>query len=75
MYRLWRCSTHFADPTLPAFDDSVTAARRLHADLGAASRLVLARALTDRAMLLITAHRYPEALVDYEEALGHFGTP
>jgi hypothetical protein len=73
VYRLWHCGHRFLEPTLPAFDNSVAAARRLHAEAGVTGRPALARALTDRAMLLIAGARYPDALADYEEALNLLG--
>ncbi|MCP2323355.1 hypothetical protein HDA40_001862 [Hamadaea flava] len=73
-YWLWHHGYRFLEPTLPAFNDSVTAARMWHSTDAPRRRPALARALTDRAMLLITGHHYTEALTDYEEALYLMGT-
>ena len=59
---LWRRSHMFREPTLPAFDTSVEAARR-------AGSAALARALTDRALIRVTAHHYTDGLTDYLTAL------
>lgn len=68
-YWLWRRGYRFLEPALPAFDDSVTAARRRHDQDGPPGRPALGAALADRAMLLVAGHRYADALGDYERAL------
>jgi hypothetical protein len=72
VYRLWRCGHTFFDPTIPALHDSVAAARRAYGESEAVGRLLLARALTDRATVYVAGHRYTEALADYQEALPLF---
>ncbi|MEV4134165.1 hypothetical protein AB0J72_18585 [Dactylosporangium sp. NPDC049742] len=69
VYWLWRHGHRFLEPALPAFNDSVEAARRLHTETTATGRPLLIHALTDRAMILTAGHRYPDALHDYHEAL------
>lgn len=73
-YWLWRQSHRFLEPTLPFFDNSVAAARRLPVEEGDGRPPALVNALTDRAMLLVIGGRYPEALSDYTEALKLLGT-
>lgn len=59
----------FLENLRPLFDDSVTFAQRL-ADQGSdRCALVLARALTDRAMLLVAGKSYSEALGDFRAAI------
>ncbi|MEV6927341.1 hypothetical protein AB0M46_22945 [Dactylosporangium sp. NPDC051485] len=69
MYWLWRHGHRFLEPALPAFNDSVDVARRLHTQTAATGRPSLIHALTDRAMILTAGYRYPDALNDYHEAL------
>ncbi len=69
VYWLWRNGHRFLEPALPAFNDSVDTARRLHTRTPATGRPPLIHALTDRAMILTAGHRYSEALNDYREAL------
>jgi hypothetical protein len=69
VYWLWHQGHRFLAPALPAFDDSVAAARHWHDESGLFGGPALARALTDRAMLLVAWHRCPNALADYEQAL------
>ncbi len=57
------------EPCLSYFDESVEAARRWHGQDGKAGRPALVRALTDRAVFLVSGHRYVQALTDYEQAL------
>jgi hypothetical protein len=73
-YWLWHHGARFLETTLPFFDDSVAAARRLDPDEGGTHRSMLARALTDRAMVLVTGQRYTDALADYAAAL-NLATP
>ncbi|MEU4164792.1 hypothetical protein [Actinoplanes sp. NPDC026670] len=70
VYWLWHHGYRFLEPSLPAFDDSVEAARRLLAHSPGPGRPALISALTDRAVLLTAGHRDADALNDYEEALG-----
>jgi hypothetical protein len=51
----------------------VAAARRFAGDRAPGSRTGLARALTDRATVLVAGHRYEDALADYVEALALTG--
>ncbi|MEU8664863.1 hypothetical protein [Actinoplanes philippinensis] len=68
VYGLWHHGHRFLEPTLPAFHNSVDAARQLHSH-APGGRPALAHALTDRTVILIAGHRYAEALDDYQEAL------
>ncbi|MEU0557473.1 hypothetical protein [Dactylosporangium sp. NPDC006015] len=68
-YWLWRHGHRFLEPALPAFNDSVDIARRLHTQTTATGGPSLIHALTDRAMILTAGHHYPDALNDYHEAL------
>jgi tetratricopeptide (TPR) repeat protein len=69
VYWLWHHRHAFLEPSLPFVDDSVAAGRRFAADDAPGSRTALARALTDRATVLVAGHRYADALTDYAEAL------
>ncbi|MEV6521725.1 hypothetical protein AB0M43_07300 [Longispora sp. NPDC051575] len=72
-YHLWRRGHQFLETALPAFDDSVTAARRWHASDDRAARPALVRALTERAVLLAAGHQFQEGLSSYEEAVRLIG--
>lgn len=69
VYWLWHHHYAFLEPSLPFVDDSVAAARRFAAGGTPESRTALARALTDRATVLVAGHRYADAFTDYAAAL------